>query len=347
MPAPKLSRPSARLLILGCCVVGSTTAEPVRLEPVQYDPGQYPGAQHPQQPYQQVLPSPVPAAQRAESLVSTLLRDQQALHAEMTKIDVKREQVRLRSIARGRAFVRMTRAGLLPASAGVESLIAHASSVESLRRALDRDLALQQDLIALKARLLKKNGELEERLGAMQAERQLMESNRVTLEAARDRALAFDRAFLDSEPSNHTAIYGAGVGPADPVAVPSGFAALKGRLPFPLPGRAEVRPAKRRAASGPALEMLAPPGAVVHAVYGGTIAFADEYADYGKSIIVDHGDGYFTVSANLATIEVKVGDDVGSGSRLATLSPGPEQPALYFEIRRGTDTLDPAEWFGI
>ena len=342
----KLSRLSARCLALGVCVVGTTAAEPQRL-------AQYDLAQHPQGQYQQALPNPLPASQRADSLVSTILRDQQAVHAELGKIDLRLRQARLRGIARGRAFVRMTRAGLLPASAGVESLIEHASSVESLRRALDRDLELQQELVALKARLLKKNGELEQRLRAMDAERQLMESNRVALEAARDRALAFEQAFADSEPSNHTAIYGGGIGPADPVAVPSGFAALRGRLPFPLAGRAEARPAKRRAASGPALELLAPPGAVVHAVYGGTIAFADEYADYGKSIIVDHGDGYFTVSANLATIEVRVGDDVGSGSRLATLgdagrqSAGPNQAALYFEIRRGTDTLDPAEWFGI
>lgn len=338
----KLSRPYARLLVLGACVVASSAAEPVRLAPAQYEPGQPAGGQ-----YQPALPSPLSAAHRADSLVSTILRDQQTVQAELTKIDLRLRQVKLRSVARGRAFVRMTRAGLLPASAGVESLIEHASSVESLRRALDRDLVLEQDLVALKARLLKKDRELEERLAAMQAERQLMESNRVALEAARDRALAFERAFADSEPSPHTAIYGAGVGPADPVAPPSGFAALRGRLPFPLSGRTEVRPAKRRAASGPALEMVAPPGAVVHAVYGGTVAFADEYADYGKSIIVDHGDGYFTVTANLATIEVKVGDDVGSGSRLATLSSGPGPAALYFEIRRGTDTLDPAEWFGI
>lgn len=338
-PFAELSPVSARFLVLGCCVVGSTMAEPVPLAPTQYQPGQ--------QQYQQGLPSPLPASQRADNLVSVLLRDQQTVHAELAKLDLRLRQVRLRSIARGRAFVRMTRAGLLPASAGVESLIDHASSVEGLRRALDRDLDLERDLIALKARLLKKNDELDERLRAMQAERQLMESNRVALEAARDRALAFERAFVDSEPSAHTAIYGAGVGPADPVALPSGFAALRGRLPFPLAGRAEVRPAKRRAASGPALEMFAPPGAVVHAVYGGTVAFADDYADYGKSIIVDHGDGYFTVSANLASIDVKVGDDVGSGSRLATLGVGAPQAALYFEIRRGTDTLDPAEWFGI
>lgn len=327
----------ATLVLLGSFAVGGTTAaEPLRLSPTQYQAG---------------LPNPVPPVQRAESLVSSILRDQQSLQAELTNVDLRVRQVRLRSIARGRAFVRMTRAGLLPASRGVESLIEHASSVESLRRALDRDLSSEQTLVALKARLLEKNTELEARLRAMQAERQLMESNRVALEAARDRAVAFDRAFSGFEASPHTAIYGAGVGPADPMPVASGFAALKGRLPIPLMGRAEVRPAKRRAASGPALEMLAPTrGAAVHAVYAGTVAFADEYADYGKAIIVDHGNGYFTVSANLATIEVKVGEDVGSGSRLATLSDvsnGPDQPALYFEIRRGTDTLDPAEWFGI
>jgi septal ring factor EnvC (AmiA/AmiB activator) len=89
--------------------------------------------------------------------------------------------------------------------------------------------------------------------------------------------------------------------------------------------------------------MLAPAGALVRAVYPGTVAFADEYADYGKSIILDHGDGFFTVSANLAAIDVKVGEDVGSGGRLATVG----SAGLYFEIRSGTDTLDPSEWFGL
>src|SRR5690606_18083004 len=154
------------------------------------------------------------------------------------------------------------------------------------------------------------------RLDAMQVERRLMAQNRVALEAAQDRALAFERAFSNSAAPAHTAIYGAGVGPADPTPSVSGFAALQGRLPFPLTGRTEVREAQRRAASGPAMEMLAASGSTVRAVYPGTVAFADEYADYGKSIILDHGDGYFTVSANLASILVEVGEDVGSGAAL-------------------------------
>lgn len=281
-----------------------------------------------------------------DALLDNLSRDAKTIQEELRRVETQLQFARNRSIARGRAYVRLTRAGLLPAGAGFESLIAHASKVESLRRSLDRDLTLQRDLKQLKLRLVKKGTELEDRLQAMQAERHLMESNRVALESARDRALAFEQAFSGAATPAHTAIYGA-PGPADPLLASSGFLALKGRLPFPLTGRTEIRAAKRRAASGPALEMLAPAGSVVRAVAAGTVAFADDYADYGNSIIVDHGDGFFTVSANLHAIDVKVGEDVGSGARLGTIGSGPGGSALYFEIRRGTDTLDPAAWFGI
>ena len=105
---------------------------------------------------------------------------------------------------------------------------------------------------------------------------------------------------------DHTAVYGA---PSNGLAAPSaGFAALKGSLPFPLSGRSEIR-AARRNGSGPGLTMRAPGGSAVRAVFAGRVAFADAYADYATRVI-DHGGGYYTVSANLAEIQVKAGDDV-------------------------------------
>ncbi len=77
---------------------------------------------------------------------------------------------------------------------------------------------------------------------------------------------------------------------------------MKGRLPFPLPGRAEIRSARRPGADGPGLEMRVPRGSPVRAVYAGRVAFADSYAAYGKTIILDHGNSYYTVSANLEDI---------------------------------------------
>jgi len=51
--------------------------------------------------------------------------------------------------------------------------------------------------------------------------------------------------------------------------------------------------------------------------------------------------------ANLAEIEVKVGEEVKGGARIGNLSGGSAGSTLYFEIRIGQETADPAEWFGI
>jgi septal ring factor EnvC (AmiA/AmiB activator) len=94
--------------------------------------------------------------------------------------------------------------------------------------------------------------------------------------------------------------------------------------------------------------MFAPVGSVVRAVHAGRVAFADSYAAYGKTVILDHGGGYYTVSAGLGSIDVKVGDDLPFGSRIGTVGAAEEGAArLYFEIRVGTATAPPSEWFGI
>ncbi len=90
--------------------------------------------------------------------------------------------------------------------------------------------------------------------------------------------------------------------------------------------------------------MTAPRGSVVRAVYAGRVAFSDSYAEYGNTVIVEHGSSYYTVSASLGEIAVAVGDDVAAGTRLGTVG---RDGALYIEVRVGTETVDPAEWFGL
>ena len=82
-------------------------------------------------------------------------------------------------------------------------------------------------------------------------------------------------------------------------------------------------------------------------MYSGRVAYADVYGDYGRTVILDHGDGYFTVSANLGAISVSAGDEVATGSRLGTAGNRSKGPRLYFEIRQGGQVVDPAPWFGI
>jgi septal ring factor EnvC (AmiA/AmiB activator) len=140
---------------------------------------------------------------------------------------------------------------------------------------------------------------------------------------------------------------------------------MKGRLPFPIAGRAEIRNVHRAGAPGPGLEMSAPSGTAVRAVYAGRVAFADRYDGFGQLVILDHGGHYYTLMGDLSTIEVRVGDDLSAGAKVGTVGmPATDEmsgaegaspksrsraraPGLYFELRHGTAALEPGPWLGL
>jgi len=84
----------------------------------------------------------------------------------------------------------------------------------------------------------------------------------------------------------------------------------------------------------------------VYAVAAGEVRFADWFRGYGKLVILDHGEDYFTVTGHLDAIEVEVGDQVRGGDRIAVAGEtgSLSGPRLYFEIRKGSGALDPADW---
>lgn len=282
-----------------------------------------------------------------DRMLDDLDKQERELKRELDELAKDAKRAHTRTIARGRAYVRLVRAGLLPIGGGFEATVDHASRIERLRRALARDVELERKVAKRRVELAKKLDDLRARRGPLEVQQQAMAKARTALLAESDRALAFQRAFESSGPAQHTAVYGAGVGPSDPSELTAGFGSMKGRLPFPLPGRAEIRSARRPGADGPGLEMRVPRGSPVRAVYAGRVAFADTYAAYGKTVILDHGGGYYTVSANLEDLLVKAGDEVTAGTRIASVGDMGQGPMLYFEIRSGTETVDPAEWFGI
>jgi septal ring factor EnvC (AmiA/AmiB activator) len=251
-------------------------------------------------------------------------------------------------LARGRSYVKMARAGLLPIGGGLDKFVDHASRLERLRRSLSRDIEREEQISEERVALSKRRGVLGDRRAVLQTEHAALERAHGAILAAQDREAAFRQAFRGShEPTPHTAVYGSGFGPADPYEASQGFAALKGRLPFPVEGRSEVRPTRLPSAEGPGLSFVTTAGAAVRAVYRGRVAFADEYAEYGRAVIVDHGSGYYTVNGNLGGIEVRVGDELAAGDKIGTVGVGANGAALYFELRRGTMTVSPAPWFGI
>lgn len=298
--------------------------------------------------------SPAPGAQSSPALaiaaldrrIADLDAEEQTAKRELSDLGAKIAGVRARSIARGRAFYRLTRAGMLPVGGGFDALVSHAMRVERSRRVLAAELASERTLRERGADLSRSLERIARDRVALASQRTSLDAARAAMEDDARRQQAFDRAFSTSTGSTeYVAVYGANG--AAPAAALGGFASSKGRLLFPIAGRSEVRPARREGIDGPALEITSAVGAPVRAVFGGRIAFADRYGPYGRLVIVDHGDHYYTVSGNLAAIDVSVGDDVSAGERLGTVGDEGRGPMLYFEIRHATQTLAPRPWLGL
>ena len=298
---------------------------------------------------------PAPAARSTSTALALAALDRRIADLDAEDESSKRELADLgariaeshqRSLARGRAFYRLTRAGMLPVGGGFQELVSHAMRVERSRRGLYADLGEEKKLRSKGGNLSRALERVARDRVALGSQRTAMDAARVAVEDESRRQGAFDRAFSTSNgPGEYVAVYGGnGAAPAN---TGGGFATSRGRLLFPLAGRSEVRPAKREGTDGPGLEIKSTLGAAVRAVFGGRVAFADRYGPYGRLVILDHGDHYYTVSGNLAAMDVKVGDEVSAGERVGTVGDEGRGAMLYFEIRHGTETLPPSGWLGL
>jgi septal ring factor EnvC (AmiA/AmiB activator) len=188
---------------------------------------------------------------------------------------------------------------------------------------------------------------------ALNSQRAAMDAARAAAQDERRRQVAFDKAFQTSTgpgasgatAGGYMAVYGGTDLPPDTPA--GGFATARGRLLFPIAGRAEFNPARRTGTEGAGLEIRAPAGSPVRAVFAGRVAFADRYGPYGRIVILDHGDHYYTVSGNLNEIEARIGQDVAAGERIGTVGDEGRGSMLYFEVRHGSRTVAAEPWLGL
>lgn len=293
-------------------------------------------------------PATLPEAERELSSIDLRLAEAESRAGKLTADIALRDR---RSMARARAYVRMARAGLLPVAGGFDSLVDHAMKIEGVRRSLSTDLAALKQLRADHHGIVEARDKLHARKAVVAAQRDALAQAQQLIVEADERKRAFDAAFAKTDATSaaagRVAVYGAGITVRDAPPDPAGFSGQKGRLPFPIAGRVEVTTARRKSASGPGVELRAPAGTAVRAVFGGRVAFSARYGDYGRIVIIDHGDGYFTVSGNLGAVDVKVGDELSAGARIGVVGDEGAGSMLYFEVRHGTDTLEPKAWLGV
>ncbi|MGH8481239.1 MAG: murein hydrolase activator EnvC family protein, partial [Nevskiaceae bacterium] len=139
---------------------------------------------------------------------------------------------------------------------------------------------------------------------------------------------------------------------ADIPARPGGppFAQLRGKLPWPLGGRLLAQYGQPKSGGGRikwnGLWIAGPEGASVKAVAPGRVAYTGWMHRYGLIVVLEHEGGYYSLYGHNQDAAVSVGDWVQPGDVLASVGAtgGHEKNGLYFELRKGTDPIDPALW---
>jgi septal ring factor EnvC (AmiA/AmiB activator) len=131
------------------------------------------------------------------------------------------------------------------------------------------------------------------------------------------------------------------------------FIMLKGSLPWPISGNIVSNFGKIKEPRfntylfNNGIEIGSSAGINVKAIHSGDIIFADWFKGYGKLIIVDHGDGYYSLYGHLDEIGAAVGEKIQSGDIIGKVgdTDSINGYTLYFEIRQRGKPEDPMAWF--
>jgi len=234
-------------------------------------------------------------------------------------------------------------------------LLSHDAALLSRHREAERELRLAREAAARAAEERSAaEATLDERSRQLRAERERQEELATQMRRSRTHERAA-LAELETASRALEAALSALPGEAVVATTPSPsrpFASLRGSLVAPVEGRVargfgrEVDPDFRTETFRKGVEFAVPSGTPVRAVAAGRVRYAGRFRGYGDTVILDHGDQYFTVSAHLSEIAVTVGDWVEAGASIGRSgrSGSLRGAQLYFEVRRGSAALDPRDW---
>lgn len=131
-----------------------------------------------------------------------------------------------------------------------------------------------------------------------------------------------------------------------------GLEAMRGKLEWPVKGEVMSGYGKTRHREfseevfRKGIDIEAPVGEQIRAVEKGKVVFAERFSGYGKMIIVDHGERFYTIYAHLSEFLKKTGDAVKRGEAVALTGDSDSLAGakLYFEMRKDGKSIDPLPW---
>jgi len=309
----------------------------------------------------------VTRALRAEELAAVTARlaavTEKVTASETRVADLERQRVARTPALEGRLEALYKRGG---ADGYVRLLLATAEG-RDLARASRGVVALarvEELRIAAHRRLLADERAARDQLASEQRQAVRLRAEAATLDQAAKRAVADRTRLLDELDTKRelaaeyvgelvqarTRLQAtiAGIASAGPAELP--LKPFQGDLAWPVAGPILSRFGRAPSSFGTAIqkngiEIGVPIGTPVHAVHGGSVAYAAPFTGFGVLVILDHGDETFTVYGHLAGTALRPGATLSRGEAVGASGANPTgQPAAYFEVRVDGRPVNPVQW---
>ncbi len=87
------------------------------------------------------------------------------------------------------------------------------------------------------------------------------------------------------------------------------------------------------------LAIATAPSAAVVAPAAGRVAFAGPFRGYGQILIIEHGQGWTSLIANLGRVSAQVGDALRQGDPVGSAASA-DRPQIVLELRQGEEPVD-------
>jgi len=130
------------------------------------------------------------------------------------------------------------------------------------------------------------------------------------------------------------------------------FRKAKGKLYWPVQGKVISRYGKQRnpelktTIKNTGIDIKAKSGDEAKAVFKGLVSMITYISGYGNTVIVDHGEGFYSVYSHLSDIFVEEDQFINAGNIIGLVgeSGSLDGAKLHFEIYAYEKTVDPMKW---
>ena len=130
------------------------------------------------------------------------------------------------------------------------------------------------------------------------------------------------------------------------------FTELKGKLPWPIDGKVISRfgtyhnPVLKTVTENTGIDIRGSEGTEVRSIYDGIVTTVTYIRGYGYTVILDHGDSFYSVYTHVTEVEVEENSYVNARDIIAHVgdSGSLEGAKLHFEIWGNKDKLNPELW---